>query len=85
MNAYQTRGVCARIIEVDTDGETVNEVKLYGGCRGQGESLARMTKGMKIDDVISRLKGIQCRNGTSCADQLARILELEKERKTLIV
>ncbi len=33
--------------------------------------------GRKVEDVIAMLKGIPCRNGTSCPDQLARALELE--------
>ena len=34
-----------------------------------------LAQGMKIDDVIARCKGIQCRGGTSCPDQLAHALE----------
>lgn len=30
---------------------------------------------MTVDEAIRRLKGIQCRNGTSCPDQLATALE----------
>ena len=37
---------------------------------------------MKIDDVIAKCKGIQCRAGTSCPDQLATALEqLKAQRK----
>ena len=39
-------------------------------------------EGMKIDDVIAKCKGIQCRAGTSCPDQLATALEqLKAQRK----
>ena len=34
---------------------------------------------MKIDDVIARCKGIQCRGGTSCPDQLAHALDEAEE------
>ena len=35
---------------------------------------------MKVDDVISKLKGINCNGrGTSCPDQLAIALEKVKE------
>ena len=38
--------------------------------------------GRKIDEVISLCKGIQCRGGTSCPDQLARALEqIQAQRK----
>ena len=44
-----------------------------------GVTISSLPKGMKVDDVISRLKGIDCRmRGTSCPDQLARALEAYK-------
>ena len=36
---------------------------------------AALVIGMTVDEAIRRLKGIQCRNGTSCPDQLATALE----------
>jgi len=80
MRRYYTQGVCARMMDVDTDGETVLDVRVYGGCRGQADALHRLVTGMKLDDAISKLRGVECRNGTSCADQLGRILEHERDR-----
>ena len=41
-------------------------------------------EGMDIDDVITKLSGIQCGyKGTSCPDQLARALRAYKEQKSL--
>ena len=37
-----------------------------------------MVIGMTVDEAIRRLKGIQCRGGTSCPDQLAIALEQYK-------
>ena len=37
----------------------------------------KLVVGRKVEDVIALLKGVQCRNGTSCPDQLARALEAE--------
>ena len=48
------------------------------GCTGNTTGVAALAKGMTLDEAISRLKGIQCRNGTSCPDQLARALEAYK-------
>ena len=67
-------------MDVETDGDTVIDVKVHGGCRGQANALPRLVKGMKLDDAISRLRGVQCRGGTSCADQLGRVLEKERDR-----
>ena len=41
----------------------------------QHEGVAKLVIGRKVEEVVSLLKGIQCRNGTSCPDQLAKALE----------
>ena len=38
----------------------------------------------KVEEVISLLKGIPCRNGTSCPDQLARALDAENASKAIL-
>ena len=75
MYTYQTKGTCSQAIEIETDGDVVREVRFIGGCTGNTQGVARLAKGRKIDDVIGLLDGIQCRNGTSCPDQLARALK----------
>ena len=75
MNSYKTHGTCSRAIEFDIDGNTITECRFIGGCAGNTQGVAALVKGMTVDEAISRLKGIQCRNGTSCPDQLARALE----------
>ena len=46
------------------------------GCPGNSIGIGRLVKGMKVKDVISTLSGTLCdRRGTSCPDQLARILK----------
>lgn len=74
---YNTKGVCSRAIDFDVeDGKVVN-VKFDGGCMGNTQGVASLVEGMDIHEVISRLKGIDCRGrGTSCPDQLAKALEL---------
>ena len=75
MFTYQTKGTCSQAIEIETDGDIVKSVHFIGGCTGNTQGVARLAVGRKIDEVIGLLKGIQCRNGTSCPDQLARALE----------
>ena len=75
MYRYTTHGTCSRQILIDVDGDTIQNVELIGVCAGNTQGVARLVKGMKIDEVIARCKGIQCRAGTSCPDQLARALE----------
>ena len=73
---YPTSGVCSQAIMVEVDGDIVIDVMFVGGCQGNTQGVARLAKGMKVDDVIARLEGIDCnRKGTSCPDQLARALK----------
>ena len=78
MFSYKTRGTYSSQILIDVEGDTIKEVKFIGGCTGNTQGVARLAEGMKIDDAIARLKGIVCRGGTSCPDQLALALEAIK-------
>ena len=76
MFVYKTQGTCSRAIEIEVAGDTIKTVNFIGGCAGNTQGVARLAEGMKIDDAIARLKGIQCGfRGTSCPDQLATALE----------
>ena len=69
---FVPKGVCSQLIEIETEGDTITSVKFTGGCAGNTQGVAALCKGMKIDDAIERMKGIQCGfKGTSCPDQLA--------------
>ena len=73
---FPTKGVCSRMIEISTNGDTITSARFIGGCNGNTQGISRLVEGMKIDDAISRLKGIDCGGrGTSCPDQLAKALE----------
>lgn len=78
MYRYKTRGTCSSEIELEINGDVIESVRFIGGCRGNTTGVAALARGVKVDDAIARLKGIQCRNGTSCPDQLARALEAYK-------
>ena len=41
---------------------------------GNLQGIAKLVVGMKVEDVIARTQGIQCRAGTSCPDQLSKAL-----------
>ena len=76
MNTYKTRAVCSRAIEYEVENGVVTECRFIGGCMGNTQGVAALVKGMKVEEAIARLKGIQCGpRGTSCPDQLARALE----------
>ena len=75
MYRYITNGTCSSAIEIELEGDTIQEVRFINGCRGNTQGVAALAKGMKVDEVIARCKGIECRGNTSCPDQLARALE----------
>ena len=74
---YYTQGVCSRQIHVEIDDEgRIVEAYFVAGCPGNTQGVCSLIKGMKPEEVISRLKGITCGNKTtSCPDQLATMLE----------
>ncbi len=80
MFVYKPKGVCSREIRIELDGDTVKKVEFEGGCNGNTKGVASLVEGMKIDEVIDRLEGINCGfRGTSCPDQLSKALKAAKE------
>ena len=75
MQTYQTRGTCSKAINYEVVDGVVTACSFVGGCPGNTQGVAKLVVGRKVVDVIPLLKGIECRNGTSCPDQLARALE----------
>lgn len=78
---YQTTGTCSRMINIEVnDDNTLGDISFVGGCHGNLQGIGRLVKGMKLEDVISRLEGIKCGvKSTSCPDQLAKALSSIKE------
>ncbi|MBQ4255254.1 MAG: TIGR03905 family TSCPD domain-containing protein [Bacilli bacterium] len=67
--------VCSRKMSIVYEDDTIVDFKVVGGCHGNLQGIAALIKGMKIDDVIAKLSGINCHGrGTSCPDQLAKAL-----------
>ena len=72
---YQTKGVCARSIEIEIENGIIQLVRFHGGCSGNTQGVAALVKGMTPADAIERLSGIRCGfKSTSCPDQLAQAL-----------
>lgn len=68
--------VCSSRIDIEMEGDTVRRIAFTDGCHGNTQGVAALCEGMKKDEVIARLSGINCRaRGTSCPDQLARALK----------
>ena len=73
---YKTKGTCSRGIVVDVEDGVILSCKFLGGCSGNTQGVASLVKGMRVEEAIERLSGIQCGfRGTSCPDQLASALK----------
>ncbi len=69
-------GTCSRQIDVEVENGVILNVVFTGGCHGNTQGISALTRGMKVEEVIARCEGINCRNkGTSCPDQLAQALK----------
>lgn len=78
---YETKGTCSKKIIIEVEKDIIKEVTIIGGCAGNTLGISKLVKGMKIDDVINKLKGTPCgTKGTSCPDQLAKALEEIKSK-----
>lgn len=70
------QGVCSREIIIEHEDGVIHSLKVVGGCNGNLQGIAALVKGMKVDDVISRLEGIKCGyRPTSCPDQISKALK----------
>lgn len=79
---YKPQGVCSQLMQIAIDGEVIEDLQVIGGCHGNLQGISKLVKGMKIDEVISRLSNIDCRGrGTSCPDQLSQALIAYKNHK----
>lgn len=73
---YYTNGVCSKEINIELEGDTIKEVEFVSGCPGNLIGISQLVKGMKVQEAITKLKGIKCGSkNTSCPDQLALALE----------
>ena len=78
--SYKPNGVCSMQINFAIDGDVVRDVQFVGGCAGNTQGISKLVEGMKVADVIERLKNTDCRGrGTSCPDQLAKALQSAEE------
>ena len=64
------------MINIEVEDGIIVDCAFVGGCAGNTQGIAALVKGMKVEEAISRMKGIRCGfKSTSCPDQLAVALE----------
>ena len=78
VSATTSELVCSKRInlKIDAKAGTIISCRFVGGCPGNTQGICSLIKGMKVSEVIARLDGINCAGrGTSCPDQLTRVLK----------
>lgn len=76
------KGVCSTQIDLDVTDGKIHNLSYTGGCNGNLKALGAMCEGASAEEVIHRLSGITCGyKGTSCSDQLARLLQDAMKKK----
>ena len=77
--SFKPSGVCSAQIDFNLENGVVTDVKFTRGCNGNTQGIAALCEGMKADEIIKRLEGINCGGrGTSCPDQLAKAIRMAK-------
>ena len=80
---YNTVGTCSKQIIIEVEDDIIQNIEFIGGCHGNLQGIGQLARGMKITDIIEKLKGIRCgAKATSCPDQLAQCLIEHVNEKT---
>lgn len=69
--------VCSSLIEFELhpDG-SLHKLRYQRGCHGNLQAIGRLVEGKDASSIAELLAGVDCHErGTSCTDQLSRILK----------
>lgn len=70
--SFRTQGTCSQVINFELEGDVIHNISFIGGCNGNLKAISKLVEGMKVEDVVAKLKGNTCGlRSTSCADQLS--------------
>jgi uncharacterized protein (TIGR03905 family) len=71
--------VCSKQIDIEIKDGIIQKVVYTRGREGNAKGIGALIKDMTVEEAISRLDGITCgKRGTSCPDQLAKVLKALK-------
>lgn len=81
---YSPKGVCSSkyYLDINESDDTINEIKIEGGCSGNLSGISKILKGMNVNDVIEDFKDTKCGfKSTSCPDQISKALQFYLDNK----
>ena len=83
---YQPVDVCSKLMQIRIKDDIVLDAEFVGGCSGNLGGIGVLIRGMKVEDVVSKLSGLPCGNRpTSCPDQLSKALSAYLSKKEVKV
>lgn len=81
VSAAPSAKVCSKQIDIEIRDGVILKVVYTRGCEGNAKGIGALIKDMTVEEAIRRLDGITCgKRGTSCPDQLARVLKAIQNR-----
>ena len=81
VSAAPSAKVCSKQIDIEIRDGVILKVVYTRGCEGNAKGIGALIKDMTVEEAIRRLDGITCgKRGTSCPDQLARVLKAIQAR-----
>lgn len=76
VTAIPSAKVCSNKIDIEIVDGVIQKVVYTRGCEGNAKGIGALVKDMTVEEAIKRLEGITCgKRGTSCPDQLAKVLK----------
>lgn len=83
---FLPKGVCSKLMQLKIKDDILLDMETVGGCSGNLGGISKLVKGLNINDIIEKLRGIPCGSRpTSCPDQLAQGLQLYIAEKAKVV
>lgn len=68
MNLLDFEKTCSKVISMDIDGDIVKNIKFFGGCNGNLQTIPLLLEEWTVDQIEDKLSGIMCgRRGSSAA------------------
>ena len=80
---YKTHNTCSVAIDFDIEDGVLHNVLFSGGCNGTLKAIGKLVEGKDPASVAALLRGNTCgRSSTSCADQLAKAIDLAQKEES---
>ena len=54
---YAPQGVCARLMKFEVEDGKLHNLRVLGGCNGNLQGIGKLTEGMELQEIVSRLEG----------------------------